>query len=114
MEGRWGRRGEKRVGGSERGRRLEGWRTVTSTMHSPHPLLCHMQGGQGRRKRSGWSGFGRTNIEGESGRVRIAAVAARASRNIVLSSNNVPFLQSNVWGTLILGQTDVPAVWNLR
>ena len=33
---------------------------------------------QGRRKRSGWSGFGRTNIEGESGRVRIAAVAARA------------------------------------
>ena len=32
---------------------------------------------QGRRKRSGWSGFGRTNIEGESGRVHIAAACRR-------------------------------------
>ena len=24
------------------------------------------------------------------------------------------FLQRNAWGTLILGQADVPAVWNLR
>ena len=32
---------------------------------------------QDRRKRSGWPGFGRTNIEGESGRVHIAAACRR-------------------------------------
>ena len=32
---------------------------------------------QGRRKRSGWSGFGRTNILPKSGRVQLVAVRIR-------------------------------------
>ena len=62
---------------------------ATAVQHSvfvPFPFLLHSVfrftclPHQGRRKRSGWSGFGRTNIEGESGRVHIAAACRRGCK----------------------------------
>ena len=77
--------------------------------------LFMASGTQGRRKRSGWSGFGRTNIEGESGRVHIALHVGVAARSIVTQRcTKCKQLQKNAWGTVILDQADVPAVWNLR
>ena len=69
---------------------------------------------QGRRKRSGWSGFGRTNIEEKVGvfisrqHVGVAATAIVTQRCTTLKQRS--FLERNTWGTLILGQADVPAV----
>ena len=44
--------------------------------------------------------------------VGVAARAIVTQRCTKLKQRS--FWQSNTWGTLILGQADVPAVWNLR
>ena len=89
-------------------------------------MYKHMYPYQGRRKRSGWSGFGQTNIEGESRCVHITAVCRRGCESdchatlyhrlrvfIIYGCTKCKqrsFLQRNAWRTLILGQADVPVV----
>ena len=44
--------------------------------------------------------------------VGVAATAIVTQRCTTLKQRS--FLERNTWGTLILGQADVPEVWNLR